>query len=303
MERPSRWLVLPLLAAGWACGKSDTENFADSYCAEVAKCCGQAGLPADGQTCRQWMAFAAAGGSYNAAAGDACLAEMRAEVGAGTFCTDFGSPSSSSSPSACDSVYGSPSGNRQPGETCDFDSDCAPSSEGKVACASLYVNGAFIDKCQVQMPGQAGDTPCVGTRDGIVTTYNPPSGVTDVVPRGYICNVADGITCASGTCTALAAAGATCTFSSDCVRTAFCDYHQDTCVPRIAAGAACTGSDSSECVDGYYCPTTTAQQCIAKLANGTACTTSDMCQSDYCSNGTCQNGGLDTFGLSLLCGG
>jgi len=76
-----------LAAASFAaCGKSDAEKFADAYCAEVAKCCGAASMPADGKMCHQWAAFAAAGGSYNAAAGDACMAEIKSEVAAGTFC-------------------------------------------------------------------------------------------------------------------------------------------------------------------------------------------------------------------------
>jgi hypothetical protein len=162
------------------CGKSDAEKFADSYCAEIAKCCGQAGLPADGKVCHQWAAFAEAGGSYNASAGNACLAEIKTEVSAGTFCAD----QSSSGPSQCDSVYGTSSnGSKKPGETCDFDSDCASSSLGAVACASLYVNGAFIDKCQVRIPGKAGDA-CIGTQDGLAFASYQTSDATDVPAQG-----------------------------------------------------------------------------------------------------------------------
>ena len=299
MKTPSR-LIMALLTVAAGCGKSDSEKFADSYCAEVAKCCGKASMPSDGKACHQWMAFASAGGSYNSSAGNACLADMNAQVSAGTFCTNL---VASSTPSACDSVFGSPGGSKQPGETCDFDSDCAPSSEGKVVCASLYVNSAFIDKCQVQIPGKAGDTPCVGTQDGNLTTYYQASDATDVVPRGYLCSIADGVQCKLGTCTALAAVGATCSYSSDCVRTAFCDYAKDQCVARVAAGATCTGSDSSECVAGYYCPTNPPRQCTAQVGIGAQCGSSTECQSGNCSNSTCQSGGLDTFGLSLLCGG
>jgi len=39
------------------CSKSDTDKFADSYCAEVAKCCSQAALPGDGKACHALMAF------------------------------------------------------------------------------------------------------------------------------------------------------------------------------------------------------------------------------------------------------
>jgi hypothetical protein len=277
------------------CGKSDSEKFVDSYCAEVAKCCGQAGLPANGQTCHQWMTLAATGGSYNSSAGNACLAEMNAQVAAGTFCSDL---NSSSSTSTCDSVFGSATGNKKPGETCSFDSDCATSSEGKVVCASLYVNSAFIDKCQVQIPGKAGDTPCVGTQEGDTFLSYQASGATDVVPRGYACDVANAVTCQDGTCVALLPLGASCMISTDCVRTAYCSYPQDVCTTKINAGGACTGIAGSECVDSAYCDTS-ALQCKPTLADGAQCGSSAQCQSDYCSNGTCQGNSL---GLQLLCG-
>lgn len=276
------------------CGKSDAEKFADSWCGEVAKCCSQAGLPGDGKMCHQWMSFASAGGSYSSQGGEACLAEMRSEIGAGTFCTDLGL-------SACDSAFGSRSGSKKPGETCKSDGDCAPSSEGTVVCASLYVDSVFIDKCQVRMPGKAGDTPCVGTQDGAVFMSSSTSDATDVPPRGFVCDLASGVQCKSGSCVALGAVGATCSYTSDCVRSAFCDYAKDLCTARVAAGATCTGSDSAECVDGAYCPTS-SKQCTAKAANGASCTTSSMCLSDYCSNSTCQGDSGSNFGLSLYCG-
>jgi hypothetical protein len=279
------------------CGKSDAEKFADSYCAEIAKCCGQAGLPADGKVCHQWAAFAEAGGSYNASAGNACLAEIKTEVSAGTFCAD----QSSSGPSQCDSVYGTSSnGSKKPGETCDFDSDCASSSLGAVACASLYVNGAFIDKCQVRIPGKAGDA-CIGTQDGLAFASYQTSDATDVPAQGYVCSTSDSLQCQSGTCVALLSAGATCSSTSDCVRTTYCDYSKGQCTARVATGSTCKGSDSSECVDGDYCDST-SKLCAAKKANGATCTTLDECQSSNCPSGTCQSNGLDTFGLTLLCG-
>ena len=294
MNKRLGFVTAVALACATGCGKSDSEKFADSYCAEMAKCCGQAGLPADGNTCHDWMNFAAMGGSYNSSAGDACLAEMRSQVSAGTFCTG-----SSSSPSPCDSVYGSSSGNKKPGETCSFDSDCAPSSEGKVVCASLFVNNTFIDKCQVQIAGKAGDTPCVGTQEGTNFLSYQASNAMDVVSRGYVCDVADAVTCQDGTCVALKALGASCLISTECVRTAYCSYPQDVCTTKISAGGACTGIAGSECVDSAYCDTN-ARQCMAKLANGAACTSLITCQSLYCSGGTCQ--GSSTAGLSIFCG-
>jgi len=293
MNRTLGLLSMLLAITSWGCGKSDAEKFADSYCAEIAKCCGEAGLPADGQMCHQWMTFATMGGSYNSTAGEACLAEMRAQVSAGTFCTSL------SDAQACDQVFeGKSSGSRKPGESCDLDSDCAPSSEGEVTCASVYVNDAFIDKCQVRIPGKAGDAPCVGTQDG--DWFISSSNATDVATKGYVCDVDDGVRCEEDVCTAMAALGERCSFSSDCVRTAYCDYAQNQCVARIPEGGACSGGSSDECLEDYYCPSSGAKQCTAKLPNGAACTSNSSCQSGSCSNGACDGGG--DFGLMLLCG-
>jgi hypothetical protein len=291
--KKSLGLVTLTLVASSCGGKSDQEKFADSYCAEVAKCCGQAGLPADGKMCHQWMLFASAGSTFSAPAGDACLADMRSQVSAGTFCTDLNSTGS-----ACDAVFTSKGGNKKPGETCSFDSDCAKSTQGDVVCANVFVGSSSIAKCQVQIPGKAGDSPCVGTKDGDVTSYDS-SNATDVLAQGYICDVANGVSCQNGTCVALAGLGASCVSPIDCVRTAYCSFPGYVCTAKVAAGGACTGIAGSECVDSAYCDTT-ALHCTAKLASGAACTSSAQCQSDYCSNGTCQ--GSSVIGLSLLCG-
>lgn len=289
---PLRILVAVAIAVT-ACGKSDTEKFADDYCSEVAKCCGQAGLPADGKLCYQWMTAASIGGKYNASAADACLAEVRAQQAAGTFCR------SQTGASACDSVYGTRNGGKKPGEECQTDSDCAPSSDGTVACAGTYVNGSWINKCQVRIAGKAGDSPCLGTVDGDMFSGDPTSGGTDVVSRGYVCATAENLRCSGGACVALAGLGATCQISTDCIRSAYCNYPNDVCTAKIRLGDACTGIAGSECVDGAVCDTN-AKTCVAKLANGATCGSSSACQSDYCSNGTCQ--GSSNIAMALLCG-
>ena len=292
MKSRRTWLACLVLAgAGCDSGKSDVQKFADAYCAEVAKCCVQAGMSGNGQLCH--FAFTA-GGSYNAAAGEACLAEVRAEVAAGTFCT-----SDRAATSACDNVVTSPGGGKQPGETCDVSSDCAKSSEGEATCTQTYNGTDWVGSCQVQIPGKAGDSPCIGTQDGDVLSY-VGSGSSDVIPRGYVCNTADGLKCSSGTCVALAAVGATCSYSSDCVRTAYCDG-TDHCVARVAAGATCTGSDLSECAAGTYCPTTSPRQCGAKLEIGATCGSNDMCVSANCEGSTCKPNLIDNMGWQILC--
>ena len=276
-----------LLSLG--CGKSDSEKFADSFCGEVVKCCAQASLPSNGNLCHLVMSS----GSYNSQAGNACLAEMKSEVAAGTFCTTLGSP-------ACDSVSGGgSSGSKKPGETCNVDGDCAPSSDGKVACASLYVNSAFIHECQVQVPGKVADTPCAGTQDG--DTFLWATDVTEIAPRAIVCNTADGVQCKSGVCAALAAVGASCGSTFECVRSAFCDSGTGKCSLRVVVGNACPSGDDDQCLDGNYCASGT-NQCTARGANGAACKTANMCQSSNCPTNTCESNGLDTFGLQLICG-
>ncbi len=289
MCKKASLIAVLALAGVAACGKSASEKFADSYCGEIAKCCAKAGISGNAAFCR----MALSGGGYDAKAGDACLAEMKAQVAAGTFCDNL------SAPSACNSVLSPASGNKKPGETCEVDSDCAASSDGTVACAGARVNGNWIYKCQVQKPGKAGDTPCVGTQDGAVLSYYTDPNATDVTSSGFVCSIADGVRCQAGTCVALVNLGGSCSSSSDCVRVAFCDTNA-TCAARAAAGAAC---DSTACVVGYYCPSSGMKQCTAKLGTGAQCSESAVCQSGMCSGNTCQPDLAVTMGLALLCAG
>ena len=74
---------------------------------------------------------------------------------------------------------------------------CAPSPEGKVTCFTQFDSkGGETKVCQLQIVGKAGDTPCIGTKDGEVTSYSTDSGTNAAPPsRGYICNVASGLSC------------------------------------------------------------------------------------------------------------
>jgi hypothetical protein len=285
-------LLAALVVVAPACGNGNGGGkFAEVYCAEAAKCCTQLGISGNGQLCRFMLSAAPAN-----AATDACLAEMHAQVAAGTFCSHDG-PSE-----ACNAAFSSSAtGNKKPGETCDTDSECAPSSDGKVLCASRFIDDVWIHKCQVQMRGQAGDGPCLGTQDGAVFSSLTTSPVTDVASRGYVCDTADGVECASDKCVALASLGQSCAYSNDCVRTAFCDS-KDRCVARVAAGATCTGADSDECAIGYYCPDASPRQCNAQVGTGASCSSEAMCKSNTCVDGTCKPNMLETFGWALICG-
>jgi hypothetical protein len=285
-----RSLIVCLVLLASACSSDEGGKFANAYCTEVAKCCTKAGLEGgDGQTCRFLLSAAPSN-----AATDACLAEMRSQVAAGTFCAGEG-PSE-----ACNAAFSSNStGNKKPGEDCDVDSDCAPSSDGKVICKSLYADPNWLHKCQVQMPGKAGDA-CIGTQDGDVFSYTSTSTRTDIPARGYVCNTADGIKCSSDKCVALADVGASCSYSNDCMRTAYCDS-KDRCAARVAAGEACTGVDSDECALGYYCPAASPRQCTAQVGTGASCSSDEMCKSGNCEGGTCKPNMLETFGWGLIC--
>jgi hypothetical protein len=280
-------------------GASNSQGFIDSYCAAIAPCCGQAKLPTNGTQCRQLFGLSALGGSYNAALGSACLDEAQAQVKDGTFCDNLGA----NNPSPCENVYASGNGSKKPGEKCNVDGDCAASNLGEVACSSVYVGGSsdgtFIHKCQILMPGKAGDTPCIATRDGNFLNEYLPSGATDVESQGYVCDIANGVTCEQGTCVALAAVGASCSMSSDCVRTAYCSFPQDKCAPKVALGQACSNVAGSECVDDAFCGEAT-KLCTARLPNGAACTSFRQCKSDSCTNGTCEADA--NFALALICG-
>lgn len=300
MRATSGIAVCLVLASTDGCGssggKSAADEFADRYCAEVTKCCARALLPTDGKTCHDWLVRYARGGAYNASAGKECLAEVESQADAGTLCTTL--LQSSSPPSACESVYSSGSGNKQPGDSCSTTGDCAPSSEGEILCAAIESEGRRIAKCQVRIAGKAGDMPCVGTQEGESFVSYPDSYATDVAARAYVCSVADGHRCRFGTCTTMVAVDGPCNLTSDCIPSAFCNLDTSKCNARVAADGKCTGKDTSECVDGHYCSSSSGQ-CTPKLANGGSCSTSGMCKSGYCLNNVCDE---DMRGLQALCG-
>jgi hypothetical protein len=293
MKAKLGWLACSLLASGLGCSKekSPAEAFVEGYCAEIAKCCSQANLSIDDESCRaEWAALALAG-AYSAQAGGACLAEVRAQASAGKFCQSL----SQSFPAACATVYGGGS-KQQPGGSCRFDSDCAASSEGDVICASANIGGNFVNKCQVLVTGKAGDTPCTATRDGDTFVPYADPNASEVPAKSFVCNLADSLQCRLGTCAALVAIGAQCNVSSDCVRGAYCASGQ--CASRVAAGDSCAGGDTMECVDGQFCESS-AKRCTAKVANGGKCTIPSNCQSNYCLNNSCAE---DFTGLASYCG-
>ncbi len=299
------WVGVVVACGGGSSSEAATsDSFAEQYCATFAPCCGQANRPTDGATCKAFVTAAASGKTYDAAKGTECLDQMKAASSKAEFCTKLGS---SDAPS-CQDVYKAPPGNVAPGGACKDDKDCAPSTEGKVDCASTFSSGAETRICQVQITGKEGDSPCLGTRDGNTTSFSfSGSGSGTTTPsRGFMCNVSDGLRCDSKTtkCTRISDVGGPCDGSSyACVKTAYCDATQK-CVPRLAEGSPCgtNGVSSSACADTTYCDGTT-KKCTKTLPAGAACTKSEQCETDRCLNGRCDTSGSDSLSLALLCGG
>ena len=292
-------ILAVLLGGAWAfgvvgCGESksdgagDRDQFLAQLCDEFAGCCKAAGRPSDGAQCRAfYSAFAPATG-YDQAAATACLDEVRA---LSNKCDSI------SSAASCSNVF-APGGTKQPGETCEDDSDCAAADSGRVECVSNYVDGANVQQCQVRLPGTAGSTPCVATRDGNITFY---SGIADGIPAtGYVCDLADGLSCdsQSGACKSLAAVGQPCTGSAyQCVTSAYCAFPENLCQARLALGAAC--QDDDECIAGAYCEPG-GNTCAARHALGATCANNAECESDNCTNLKCA--AENDLSLAFLCG-
>jgi hypothetical protein len=276
-------------------GGGTPDSFTQEFCGFYQPCCAQAGLRTDGTQCRALITLSASQGQYDAQAGSQCLSEMRAASSKPDFCQTGASPTS------CSRVYrASNSGNRAPGETCSEDDDCATSTEGKVDCAYIYVNNATKRICQLQVDGHSGDSPCVSTRNGNTTIG---SGQSDV-PRGYICDIKDGIYCdsTSKACKPLANVGEPCTSTESCIANAYCDFATATthnCAARLAVGADCS-KNGSACEANAYCDST-SHQCAAKTGAGGDCTTSTACASSSCVNGKCQ-GSSSSSSLKIICG-
>lgn len=289
------WL---LGASAWAAvgcsggdsGAGNKDQFIRQLCEEYSPCCKMAGRPSDGAQCRAFYGAVTPSTGYDPAVGEACLTEVRARK-------DVCDTSDAAAPS-CSKVFGSGSrGTAKPGEACEDDSDCAAPTEGEVECESDFVDGATVQQCQVQLTGTEGSTPCLGTVDGKVTIY---AGSADGIPAtGYLCHVADGLSCQTGACKKMPGVGEACTGGTyACVPSAYCDFAASMCKERVALGAACT--DDDECVATAYCETT-GKLCTARHAVGEACTLNAECQSDSCTNQKCGSG--NDFALAFLCGG
>jgi hypothetical protein len=285
-------VALAATGAGLSC-KSDTEDqgavFIRLYCDIYKPCCVAAGLPGDGTACRALFTSAVSSqASYTATAGEACLSGLQAISGQPGFCEGDVVP-----PFTCAQAFGGAAG------VCIQDNDCPAPAEGDARCVSGFAAGADVRKCQIQIRGALGDTPCVGSVRGDVALYSGTTG--DIPDTGYLCHAADGLRCDgdSAACVALADVGGPCELSDHCGETAFCDATTGTCAARKPIGAACI-DQALECADGSYCDEASLV-CVAQLDIGGACSGHGQCLSGNCPDGTCQP--TPPIGANVLCGG
>lgn len=292
--------VLVLACSGGGGGAAATGgSFGQQYCSLLQPCCSAAGLPSPGVLCTAFAQKAAQTGTYDPAAGQACLSAMQQESSSGSLCTTLGNDIPD-----CSHVFGS-GGTVPPGGQCTSDTQCAPAPGGGATCftADVLVDGGGTtssETCIQTTPGKAGDSPCIGIVEPGLTIYTW-SGQGPPPTQGFTCSLADGITCSDATqqCTALASPGDPCNTTTDCVTSAYCDFTGSggTCTARLADGADCSAAPQA-CQATSYCDSS-SHACTPYLAPGSACTTSQQCQYG-CVNQTCQHG-TGSLGLALLC--
>ena len=297
-------LSLVVLACGSSSssGAGSASGFVSSYCQAYTPCCQKAGKPTDGASCRAFLGAFTSNQTYDPVAGQQCLDAVNAASAQPDFCTGG---SSSLDSSACTNVFKPQGGGgtKAPGDTCAQDSECAASTEGKVTCATHFESGGGQTRtCQLSIVGKEGDSPCIGTKNGNVTSYSSSSNATPP-SRGYVCDIANGIACDStaNKCTHIGAVGEDCSTNAlyACVTAGYCDSKTKKCVAELAAGADC--SSFEPCAEGTYCEQT-SKKCTTRTPDGAACTTSSECKSESCVNKVCSASGSSDFGTALLCG-
>ena len=280
-------------AASFGCG-SDKEDpgaaFIARYCEVYKPCCAAAGLGGDGAACRSlFMSTLASHATYVGSAGEACISGLQQMADQPGFCEGDLAP-----PAPCAQAFGGAATG-----ACLQDSDCPASDQGDVRCVSSTMNGKVLHQCQIQTRGQVGSTPCIGTVRGGITLY---AGTSDgsIPATGILCDAADGLRCDGTACVALAAAGETCSGSSDdCAEGNFCDVTIGQCAARKPIGSACI-DQALECADGSYCDPS-GLTCVAQFDVGAACTDNAQCLTANCSDaGTCAP--TPTVGANPLCG-
>lgn len=288
-------VCLAVAVLGGCGGGEGAAGFIEQYCEIHGPCCAVMGVPSNVQRCRAEFPPFTASRPYDPVAAQACLAAKRAQASQPGLCRgDFVEPVS------CLRVFGSPGSKAALGAACTIDNDCATSPQGDVECnAAFPPTGEEIRKCQVVIRGVVGSTPCIRSVKGSATfeVGNP----ADVSPRGYACDLSEGLGCdrSSMACVALAAVGQPCNGVLACVVEAYCDSTSGTCIAHQAVGAPCSGR-AVECEDAAYCRAATT--CVAIHATGTACVEGAECTSGICTNSICASIN-SSFSLRFVCDG
>lgn len=292
-------------------GGGDATSFIADLCATLAPCCAQMNKPTDGATCRATYTSITAVEAYDPVKGSACLNELHAAQSSSDFCTTFTAKGASCKGAFKRMRSSSATGAKPAGQPCTDDSECAPSTEGDVSCASHFTNGAETKTCQIEAQGKEGDKPCNETRDGTSVSFSsgpvlPDAGPPVIPSKSFYCDVSDGLYCngTTVTCSKIQGVGGPCSsFGNDgCTKDAYCDYQTKSCVARVPVGSDCTKS-SSACVPDAFC-TNDTRKCTALLADGASCQMSQQCQSNRCVNTKCESSSSSTSGtLATICGG
>ncbi len=259
-------------------GSATASGYAKSYCELMQPCCVQAGFKGDMTMCGL---FAGGQAGYDAAAGERCLSTMRERAKDGTLCSNM---------PPCNDVFRGGGGSAKPGEACSKDADCASVEGGVVRCQG---SGAEA-YCQVSRPGKEGDSPCVASVVGPITTHVP--GET---AEGFVCADTDGLTCdwTTKACRRFAGDGESCAGMGDCAAGLWCGS-TGLCQRRAAAGTPCMDGYDDSCAEGHKCE---GSLCVPRALIGEACGSSRDCESGNCEGGTCKP--AFDLGYALLCGG
>ena len=150
-------------------------------------------------------------------------------------------------------------------------------------------------------------TTCDQLYAGAIQSFDfgdPSCGVDGTVATGkacYVdsqcastnCDVPDGALC--GQCVEDAAAGASCTFDSDCAKGLYCDFN-DTCAAEKKLGESCAGF--AKCESGAFCDAN--DTCVAVGDVGADCGGDDECKQPLVcgASGKCKAAALGTAGAT-----
>jgi hypothetical protein len=267
----------------------EARGFIGAYCALFEPCCTVGGLVS---RCAGRVGAGALAGSFDPAAGDACLAAVRRRQGSAEFCAGLERPTgieldvSWAAVPECVAVF-VPAGETPPTRACATDAECEAGANGAAFC--------FTSGTCVQTSGRAGDR-CFGDfrRDLLSRSLGLYSGA---MPDVFLCDNDKQLRCDSITRTCVPiqarAVAAPCADDLDCAADGYCSSTSNACAVRLPVGAACTGSEQCQAV----CDLTT-QRCADALPSGAACS-GDV---GLCSTGNCLENRCSSL-IPSVCGG